>query len=100
MSEIMTPYLINQHQTCNYNPVIKLSGAAEARRAHNPEGNGSKPFSATKESNKKSSLSSNLLLFAAHSDQMPTWRGLRKPNEALFYLSSKVPPNFPVCGGQ
>ena len=24
----------------------KLSGAAEARRAHNPEGNGSKPFSA------------------------------------------------------
>lgn len=24
----------------------QLSGAAEARRAHNPEGNGSKPFSA------------------------------------------------------
>jgi hypothetical protein len=25
---------------------LQLSGAAEARRAHNPEGNGSKPFSA------------------------------------------------------
>jgi hypothetical protein len=35
------------HKRNVFVPIIsKLSGAAEARRAHNPEGNGSKPFSA------------------------------------------------------
>lgn len=37
---------LEYNQNCRYSPYLKLSGAAEARRAHNPEGNGSKPFSA------------------------------------------------------
>ncbi|KAF2840963.1 hypothetical protein M501DRAFT_656170 [Patellaria atrata CBS 101060] len=37
---------INYWQNSAYNNSVKLNGAAEARRAHNPEDNGSKPFSA------------------------------------------------------